>query len=109
MSKIVELQTDDGHILSFEAQDVGGQGVGYAPASRDESPVRRRFDEAFDDLRLLARSLTDKLDTPDLRPDGIEIEVGVKVSAKAGIVFTSAGGEATMSVKMTWNRKPSVT
>jgi len=106
MKKLVELETDDGHVLSFEAEESRGKGVGYAPASRDETPLRRRFDESFDDLRALAASLTAKLDTPDLRPDGIEIEVGVKVSAEAGIVFASAGGEATMSVKMTWNRKP---
>lgn len=106
MKKIVELQTEDGRVLSFEAEESHSDSVGYAPASRDETPLRRRFDEAFDDLRSLATSLTAKLDTPDLRPDGIEIEVGVKMTAEAGIVFASAGGEATMSVKMTWNRGP---
>ncbi len=106
MKNIVELETDDGRILSFEAEDVMDDGTGYEPASDIETPLRRRFDEAFDDLRALAAGLTAKLDTPDLRPDCIEIEVGVKMTAKAGVVFASAGGDATLSVKLSWNRPP---
>ena len=109
MTQIVEFVTDDGHVLSFEtsaaAGDPGEDDGAYAPASSGDGPLRRRFEDAFDDLRVLARGLTAKLDAPDVRPDKIEVNVGVKMGGKTGIIFASAEGEATLSVKLTWERK----
>ncbi len=38
-------------------------------------------------------------------PDEIEVEFGIKLSAGAGAVLASAGGEANYKMTLTWKRK----
>ena len=40
-----------------------------------------------------------------LSPDTIELEFGVKMTGEAGAIFTKAGIESHISVKLKWTRK----
>ena len=42
----------------------------------------------------------------DQAADEATVEFGVKLAANSGVIFTSAGVEASLIFKLTWKRKP---
>lgn len=40
------------------------------------------------------------------RPDHLEVEFGLKISAKGNVIIGSGSGEATLRVKLTYDRPP---
>jgi hypothetical protein len=39
----------------------------------------------------------------DIKPDSVSVEFGIKLSASAGVIAASGGGEADCKISMTWN------
>ncbi|MFI9818673.1 CU044_2847 family protein [Saccharothrix variisporea] len=106
MAEYIAIRTDDGAFVPFEVeQDYDG-------------PVRagRRLDEALgvvdqtleagvDNARRLARAVAQKIgNMPDFRPDKVTVEVGLKVTAEAGVVIAKSGVEAHVKITAEWQR-----
>lgn len=62
------------------------------------------FDEVARSLGAPLRVVVDSLRDAAEGVDEIEIAFGVRFSAQAGAVVSQVGGEANLSVKVTWNR-----
>lgn len=78
--------------------------AGVVRASRPGEVVKQlgmTFEEALDRVLVpVARALKGALS--DIAPDAVEVTLGLKLSAEAGVVLSKVGGEATLTVKLSW-------
>ncbi len=101
MKRIVEYKTQEGASI-FAEVDLPDAAIGQASASDKVVQAIKTFDAALDDVMPAAEKVVSKLRT--LSPQEIEVEFGIKLSAKLGAVFASAGGDATFTVRLSWSR-----
>ena len=78
-----------------------------AVAHRTEAIVKQTtetFEEALDKTLVpVARAVMKCLE--DISPQEIEVTLGLKLSAEAGVVISKVAGEASLTVKLTWKRE----
>jgi hypothetical protein len=61
------------------------------------------FETALEGVKGVANSLHAQLSGMDIKPDSVSVEFGIKLSASAGVIIASGGGEANFKISMTWN------
>ncbi|MFF4014077.1 CU044_2847 family protein [Streptomyces sp. NPDC001843] len=102
MSRLVEFTTEDGAIVVVETADSPG---GSRLVSRGEAPAERvtgTFETALDGVRSAAQSALRVFRDGTLRPDSVELEFGVKLSAEAGAVIAKGAAEGQLVVRLSW-------
>ncbi|UUU34156.1 hypothetical protein JIX56_32355 [Streptomyces sp. CA-210063] len=103
MDGLVEFTTESGAVISVEpAEDLSGS---HLVADRDDGAVRatRTFENALDGVRTAAESALRVFRDSSLKPDSVEIEFGVKLSAEAGAVITKSALEGHLVVRLAWS------
>ncbi|MFJ1702058.1 CU044_2847 family protein [Kitasatospora sp. NPDC088346] len=115
MPDYIEFLTDEGAVVRVEtaaavdghlgADDgpYGMQPVGRAPGGQVRQAVAG-FEEALGGVRAAAESALAVFRDGRLHPDGVEIEFGVKLTAEAGALIARTGGEAHLTVRLSWGR-----
>ncbi|MEU3030956.1 CU044_2847 family protein [Streptomyces incarnatus] len=103
MDQLVEFTTEDGALVVVE----GAAGVprpGTRLVSRGDEVVRaaRTFEGALDGVRAAAEAALRVFRDGALRPDAVEIEFGVKMSAEAGAIIAKGSAEGQLVVKLHW-------
>lgn len=106
--QLVEFTLEDGTKFFVEVEKPAGQtGVPPKPVSRENglavTPASKTFDQALDDIKPVLATVVSKL--KDISPNETEVKFGLKVSANAGIVFTSLGSELTFEVAVKWSKQ----
>ena len=68
----------------------------------------RTLEEALDQVQPVISKVVSKLKSGLTTPaNEVEITFGLKLSAEAGVVFGSVGGEVTFEVKLKWEKDDS--
>lgn len=104
MVKTIPVRVGDVEVL-VETSPV----VGTEPTSAASDAAERVLDvflHARDTIVELAGSMSDVIAQTaerSVRPDQLEVEFGLNVSAKGNIIVAGASGEATLRVKLTYN------
>lgn len=63
------------------------------------------LEQALDSIKPVASTVVSKLRSGFTKPaDEVEVTFGLKLSAEAGVVFGSVGGEVTFEVKLKWEK-----
>ncbi|QNP75972.1 hypothetical protein IAG44_27985 [Streptomyces roseirectus] len=107
MEGLVEFKTEDGAVVAVEAVE---ERSGSRLVSRDGGvQAARTFEAALDGVRTAAQSALRVFREGALKPDGVEIEFGVKLSAEAGAIIAKGTSEGHLVVKLTWGSSPSDT
>ncbi len=114
---IVRTKLSDGQELLIETREpvlVQADADEYSDEYRDTPKVIQKvvesaqdlFGEALNNIQKCAREITAKFDGMEekIRPDEIEASLAFKLTAEAGVVLTSVGGEAQLEVKLIWKR-----
>ncbi len=72
--------------------------------SRDGAPAQaaRTFEGALEGVRTAAESALRVFRDGSLRPDAVELEFGVKLTAEAGAVIAKGAAEGHLVVKLSW-------
>lgn len=101
----VQLSPDGPLVLAeVDAADALDQGDAFARAAHVTDRLEqtgRSIQEALDSVVLpTARTLMDRL--RQVSPDSVEIEFGLELSGKAGLVFASAEATSHFTIKMSW-------
>ncbi|MFH8340692.1 CU044_2847 family protein [Streptomyces sp. AM6-12] len=104
MDQLVEFRTEDGALVVVE-------GAGATPrpgtrlVSRGDEMVRaaQTFEGALDGVRAAAEAALRVFRDGSLRPDSVEIEFGVKMSAEAGAIIAKGSAEGQLVVKLHWS------
>ncbi|WP_416971819.1 CU044_2847 family protein [Streptomyces sp. 4F14] len=104
MEGLVEFKTEDGTVVAVESVE---ERAGSRLASRDGGvQAARTFEAALDGVRTAAQSALRVFRDGALKPDGVEIEFGVKLSAEAGAIIAKGTSEGHLVVKLTWSSSP---
>ncbi|MEU9223345.1 CU044_2847 family protein [Streptomyces massasporeus] len=102
MDGLVEFKTGDGAVVAVEAVE---ERSGSRLVSRGDGTVQaaRTFEGALDGVRAAAESALRVFRDGSLRPDGVEIEFGVKLAAETGAFIAKGTAEGHLVVKLTWS------
>nr|WP_245769495.1 CU044_2847 family protein [Streptomyces indicus] len=102
MGEYMEFTTEDGTVVpvDFAADDEEGQHL----VSGSDGAVRatRTFEESLSGVRAAAESALRVFRDGSLRPDSVEIEFGVKLTAQAGALIAKSAVEGHLVVKLAW-------
>ncbi|WP_320773270.1 CU044_2847 family protein [Streptomyces sp. CRN 30] len=102
MDGLLEFKTEDGAQVVVEAVDPR---TGARPASRGGGPAQaaRTFEDALEGVRAAADAALRVFRDGTLRPDSVELEFGVRLSAEAGAVIAKGTAEGHLVVKLNWS------
>jgi hypothetical protein len=94
---IVEF-TRDGVIYRFEV-DTAGSGVGAADAIKE---IEKRAPESLDEGMAMVEGIANAARThlAKINVSEAEIEIGLKLTAKAGFIIVGSKAEASLKVKL---------
>ncbi|MGW2643532.1 CU044_2847 family protein [Streptomyces sp. NPDC001393] len=106
MGRLLEFTTDDGAVVVVESgeSETGTQLVsrgGAGPAAQASST----FEGALDGVRSAAQSALRVFRDGSLRPDSVELEFGVKLTAEAGAVIAKGAAEGQLVVRLAWSSR----
>lgn len=106
MEGVVEFRTGDGAVIAVEAVE---EQYGSRLVARGDGTVQaaRTFEGALDGVRAAAESALRVFRDGSLRPDGVEIEFGVKLAAETGAIIAKGTAEGHLVVRLSWS--PSAT
>ena len=85
--------------------------AGTEPTSRVDDAAERvgdafaRAQVAIVEVATSTVAVIDKAAARAARPDALEVEFGLKFSAKGNVIVAGAAGEATLKVKLTYTAK----
>jgi len=106
MKRLVEFPLEEGGsiVVQIDEPETGGT----IRAGRDETieKVKDTFEEALNRVLPAAKSVVEKLQRMESRPDEIEVNFGINLSAKAGAFIALASADANFGVTVRWT-KPS--
>jgi Trypsin-co-occurring domain 1 len=105
MKKLVEFELEGGGTVVAEVEALD-DGSGLERVSRDGGieKASQTFDAALVKVKATAQKLIGGLSDLLVAPDEIELEFGVKLSAKAGVVIASADSEANFKISLKWKK-----
>lgn len=100
----MEFTTDSGATVMVEV-DRHTQGAQLVALGDDNTLARagRTFDSALTGIRSAAESALAVFRDGALKPDGVELEFGVRITAEAGAVIAKSAVEGHMVVKLSWS------
>jgi hypothetical protein len=98
---LVRFTTKQGNEVLVETLE-SEPGFRNAGVSDRIADAQKTFESALADVADAAETALSVLRSHALRPDGIEIEFGVRFSAETGAVIAKAALEGNLKVKITW-------
>lgn len=102
MSRVLRFSLPDGDDVTVEVDD---EAVGVARAGRAGEAVERAtmtYDQAMAAVRRAAEATVRQFRQLSSRPDTVELEFGVKLTAEAGAIIARTEAEAHLTVRLTW-------
>lgn len=98
----MRFETETGSIVMEVPEDEPG----FERVPRDGviADARQKLENALHDVRNAAESTLRVFRAGVTRPDGIEVEFGVKLNAEAGAVIAKSSVEGHFTVKLSWRR-----
>ncbi|MEU2436979.1 CU044_2847 family protein [Streptomyces rubradiris] len=99
---LLEFRTEDGALVVV---DGGNARSGARLVSRGDGPAQaaRTFEGALDNVRAAAAAALRVFRDGSLRPDAVEIEFGVRLSAEVGAIIAKGSAEGHLVVKLSWS------
>lgn len=107
MSNLLEILLDDGTKIYFEACDIDNDSDDLLDPVTGRRIVRKAKDflnDTFHQIKIFSNGLAESIRDIDFQPDEFEVEYSIKFTADAGIVISSIGSEASITVKMKWDK-----
>jgi hypothetical protein len=95
---LIEYKMENDAVIYIESTD----DIGIERISNDStSTASERFEQALTHIQPVANALFGAFEQFN-NPKEVNLEFGIKFSAKAGIIFASADSEATFKVSLKW-------
>lgn len=63
------------------------------------------FEKVLDEIKPIASTISSKFQALKTPADEVEVKFALKLTAEAGAIFTSVGGEATYEITLKWQNK----
>ncbi|WCT13626.1 CU044_2847 family protein [Mucilaginibacter jinjuensis] len=107
MENYVEFDLGEGKKIFIETDARLAPVGGVVKASRAGDQIEnasKTISQAFEPLRSTTESLFSVFDGIINRPDEIEIEMSVKITAEAGMIITKGSVEGNFKVSLKWTK-----
>ena len=105
VSQLIRVPLEGGGSIVVEtSEDLAGGPVRAGRPGEVVTEAAQTLDAALDELRPALTTLLDRL-RDIAHPDEVHVELGVKLSAKAGVVIAQTAGEANFRVALLWRRE----
>jgi Trypsin-co-occurring domain 1 len=105
MAQLIEFLTETGDKVFVEVVSPSEM----QPLATDGSDVIKKasqtFESAIATVKHAAAALLESAGKISLPADKIEMELGIKASAKAGFYLASADSQAQIKIKLVWSKK----
>lgn len=110
MKKLLQFTTEDGDVFFVEADEPVAapamRGSGGDEASRGVvQTVSESFEKALKPLKDVSNTIISSIKDVVNSPNEVQVEMGLKFSAKAGIILTSLDSEANLKIVLKWTKK----
>ncbi len=69
--------------------------------------AKQSFEEALESIKPVASTILKKLRGLNTPADEVEVKFGLKLTADAGAIFTSVGGEVSYEITLKWTQTQS--
>ncbi|MFI1171589.1 CU044_2847 family protein [Streptomyces melanogenes] len=103
MGALMEFQTDEGAQVVVEVERHASGAKLVRRGDNSVSEAARTFDSALEGIRAAAESALHVFRDGRLKPDAVELEFGVKLTAEAGAVIAKTAVEGHLMVKLSWS------
>ncbi|MFG1605966.1 CU044_2847 family protein [Actinoplanes sp. NPDC049265] len=102
MAAYVELPIDEtgDETIRVEVREVG---LTRASAGDVIERATQRFDQAIAQVVKIGQDAVRKAREAATPPDGIDVELGLKLTARTGFVIAESSGEANFKVTLRWS------
>ena len=106
MADLIKIQLDNGTSIYLETAQIDRSDDLLDPVTGNRviQKTKAFLAETFDQNKEFSGGISESIDRMDFRPDELEVEFAVKFSADAGIIISSIGTEANITVKMKWEK-----
>lgn len=108
MAKTIEFESEYGNIL-IEVE--GNKRPGTRDFSNTDAAIEKsakKFSDSLEVLKNVSTAVIAKLNDvkEDLRPDEVEVKVGLKFTAEAGAIIAKTSVEGNLEVTIKWKTTP---
>jgi hypothetical protein len=73
------------------------------PSGKQVLKAQQTFEEALEQIKPVASAIISKLRDLNQPADEVEVKFGLKLTADAGTIFASVGGEVTYEITLKWS------
>ena len=107
--QLAEYSLSDGTTFLVEVDERETSGIERAAlrSGRRILEVKPSFEEVLDKIKPVASTIISKFHNLKTPADEVEVKFGLKLTAEAGAIFTSVGGEATYEITLKWQENQS--
>lgn len=106
MADLIKIQLDNGTSIYLETYQIneGDDLLEPVTGNRVIQKTKAFLAETFEQIKEFSSGISESIDRMGFRPDELEVEFAVKFSADTGIIISSIGTEASITVKMKWDK-----
>jgi Trypsin-co-occurring domain 1 len=106
LKQLVEYSLEDGTKFLIEVSESDSTAVERValPSGRRVLKAQQTFEEALDKVKPVASTIISKLRNLNTPADEVEVKFGLKLTAEAGAIFSSVGGEVSYEITLKWKQ-----
>lgn len=108
--KLIEISTDNNTKIYIEAvdyqilDDVDSLMMPVASEEKIIEKAKDYFENSIEQIKNFSNSVAKSIKEIDMCPDEFEMKFAVKFATDVGVIISSIGTEANLTVKMKWNK-----
>ncbi|NEO59624.1 MAG: hypothetical protein F6J98_04065 [Moorea sp. SIO4G2] len=105
--QLAQFSLADGTTFLVEVEKPESRGIERVALGSGKQVLKARqtFEEALDQIQPVASAVITKLRDLNQPADEVEVKFGLKLTADAGAVFASVGGEVSYEITLKWSNK----
>ena len=107
MNKLIEFESEFGTILIVSEETSRGGTRSFSAGDNTAEKAKEKFEQSINVLQSVSKSIIGKLNDVKgaLKPDEIEIKVGLKFTAEAGAFIAKTSAEGNLEITIKWKNE----
>lgn len=110
MKKLLQFSNQDGNIFFVEINEQAVSEPVRASLNDNDArgviqDTKGNFEKTLEPLKDISNSIIKNIADISCSPSEIQVELGLKITAKAGIILTSLDSEAHLKIILKWGSK----
>ena len=103
--QLAQFSLSDGTTFLMEVEEPESKAIQKVglPSGKQVLKAQQTFEEALDKIKPVASAIITKLRDLNQPADDVEVKFGLKLTADAGAIFASVGGEVSYEITLKWS------